>query len=273
MESSLNKADNKTDTLAETLIEVKDLYFSYGEKTVLENINFCVDKGTIVSIIGPNGGGKTTLLKIILGLLKGYKGLVKVNCMVEKKNGRSTVFHHSCIGYVSQRSKINMQFPASIKDVVEMGLYGMTGFRGPSSLEKDYIERLLLEVGVENIKNRPINAVSGGQMQRTLIARALVGKPSILLLDEPLVGIDQKGIIQFLELIMKIRDQLGLTVVMVTHDIHSATIFSDKIACLNRFIHFHDNPEKMSREDLTKTFVCNFEALLSLDQQKTIGKK
>jgi zinc transport system ATP-binding protein len=134
-----------------------------------------------------------------------------------------------------------------------------------SKEEKDYIHWLIQKTGIENIKNRPVGAISGGQLQRAFIARALVGKPAVLMLDEPLVGIDQTGVRQFLDLLIEIKEALSLTVVLVSHDFHAVSICSDKVACLNRTLHFHDNPEKLRREDLTRTFSCAYEAFHDLD--------
>lgn len=243
------------------IIEVKNLDFHYGDNHVLQDINLTVEEGTILGIIGPNGGGKSTLMKILVGLLKGYTGEVRISCL---RPGEGRKDHHMCIGYVPQHTRSNFRFPATVYDIVEMGLYGMLGLGGPSSSEKDYILKLLEENGVLEIKDRSINALSGGQLQRTLIARALVSKPSVLLLDEPLAGIDETGSIQLMELLLKLKERLGLTVAMVTHDIHSVTMFADKLACLNRSIHFHDNPGHLTREDLTRTFACGYQALKSL---------
>ena len=240
------------------LITVKNLGFSYGSKEVLKNINLEVEKGTILGIIGPNGGGKTTLLKIILGLLKGYTGELSSYCTL---TGKKVEIHHKCIGYVPQHKKMNLQFPGTVYDIVEMGLYGMTGFKGPSQQEKQHVEKLLKEVGVYELKDNPINALSGGQLQRTLIARALVGNPAILILDEPMTGIDKTGVMNFLDLVVKIKNERDLTVILVTHDYFTISACADKVACLNKTIHFHDNPAKMSQDDITKTFSCGFEVI------------
>lgn len=246
---------------ADNLIVIKNLCFSYGSREVLKNINLNVEKGTILGIIGPNGGGKTTLLKIMLGLLKNYSGEVMSYC---DKTGKAMEIHHKCNGYVPQHKNMNLSFPGTVYDIVEMGLYGMTGFWGPSAKEKEHVKQLLKEVGAYDLKDRPINALSGGQLQRVLIARALVGNPSILLLDEPLVGIDKTGVMNFLDLIVKIKNERGLTVVLVTHDYFALTATADKVACLNRTIHFHDNPNKLSQEDITRTFSCGYEVIETL---------
>ncbi|MCD4786048.1 MAG: metal ABC transporter ATP-binding protein [Candidatus Eremiobacteraeota bacterium] len=239
------------------IIILKNVGFSYGDNVVLENINLTVEEGTILGIIGPNGGGKTTLLKIMLGLIEGYTGKVIVKCQFKNKSGG---YHHNCMGYVPQHSKVNKQFPATVYDAVEMGLYGLTGFKGPTKEEKEHVNLLLEKVGIDKIKDCSINAISGGQLQRALIARALVGKPSVLMLDEPLVGIDQTGVMAFLKFLAEVKEKFDLTVVLVTHNFHAMTITADQVACLNKTIHFHDNPEHLSKEDIAKTYSCEYDA-------------
>lgn len=241
----------------EKIIILEHVSFSYGDKIVLKNINLTVEQGNILGIIGPNGGGKTTLLKIMLGLIKGYTGNVIVKCQFKSVNGG---FHHNCMGYVPQHSNVNKQFPATVYDTVEMGLYGLTGFMGPTKKEKEYVNLLLKKIGIDEIRDYSINAISGGQLRRTLIARALVGKPSVLMLDEPLVGIDQTGVMAFLKFLTEVKEEFDLTVVLVTHNFHAMTLTADKVACLNKTIHFHDNPEHLSKEDITITYACEYDA-------------
>jgi zinc transport system ATP-binding protein len=245
-----------------SIISIKNLFFSYSDKEVLSNINLEIPKGIILGLVGPNGGGKTTLLKIMLGLLKGYSGEVNINCQIGSEDHKS--HHHKCAGYVPQNIGINRRFPATVYDVVEMGLYGFHGFRGPSDEEKQYIDWLLGEVGVRDLRNRSINQISGGQFQRTFIARALVTKPSLLFLDEPLVGVDQNGVLKFVELILDLKEKLNLTVVFVSHDLESVKICSDRIACLNRTIHCHENPEHLTVEQLQQSYPCSYEAYKDL---------
>jgi len=244
------------------LIKVRNLSFAYEKTPVLKNVNLEVPPGIILGIVGPNGGGKTTLLKIMLGLLKGYTGEVKVRCHY---GPGIKALHHKCIGYVPQRSDLNRKFPATVNDVVEMGLYGLTGAGGLSTDEKEYVSWLIGEVGVKDIKDKSINEISGGQLQRALIARALVTKPSLLFMDEPLVGVDQSGVMKFIELLLMLKERLELTVILVTHDFHSVSLCADKLACLNRTIHFHDNPSHLTAEKLSRVYSCGFDAFRGVE--------
>jgi zinc transport system ATP-binding protein len=257
--------NNENETGEAPLVMVKDLSFSYGDFKALESINLDVPAGIVLGIVGPNGGGKTTLIKIMLGLLKGYSGEVKVRCTFQPEGKK---IRHRCMGYVPQKSAIDLKFPATVYDTVEMGLYGETGLMGPSKDEKEYVAWLLKETGVEELKNKHIGEISGGQLQRTLIARALVGKPAVIFLDEPLVGVDQTGIAQFVELLMKLKNALNLTVVMVSHALHPLPLCADRVACLNRTLHFHDNPEHLTTEDLTRMYACGFEAYKETRQKR-----
>lgn len=238
------------------LIDIKNLYFAYEKEDVLVDINLTVPQGTTLGIVGPNGGGKTTLLKIILGLLKGYRGQVTVRCRYDSTDPH----HHRCIGYVPQKSTINRTFPATVSDAVEMGLYGLTGPLGPTKSEKEYVRWLIGQTGIESIKNSSIMEISGGQLQRTLIARALVAKPALLVLDEPLVGIDESGVLQFIDLLMSLKAELNLTVLMVSHNFDALAMFADRVSCINRTMHSHENPGRLTQKEIQGIFSCGFDA-------------
>ena len=258
MESKENK-QKKSD-----LITIENLFFSYDDKEVLSDVCLKVPQGITMGILGPNGGGKTTLLKIILGLLKGYRGKVEVLCRYQK--GQEN-FHHQCMGYVPQKNTLNLKFPATVHDTVEMGLYGTIGCAGPSKEEKEYIIWLLNKAGVWDIRNKSVGEISGGQLQRTMIARALVGKPALLALDEPMVGIDESGVLKFIDLLMTLKKELNLTVLMVSHNFEALGLFTDRVACINRTLHFHENPDHLTQEEIREVFACGYDAF-----QKTLGK-
>lgn len=246
-------------------VKIENLSFSFGKKEVLKNINLEIESGIVLGIVGPNGSGKTTLLKIMLGLIQGYSGTVRIPCRykVREKN-----HSHICIGYVPQRSFYNRDFPATVYDTVRMGLYGKVGLFGPTREQEEYIDWLLREVGIDHIKNYSIGEISGGQFQRALIARALVAKPSLLLLDEPVVGVDRAGINRFVKLILKLKETLNLTVILVSHDFQAVSLVADRIACLNVTLHVHENPHDQLLEDFIIGASCGYEAYLGYEQHE-----
>ncbi len=213
---------------------MKHLTFRRGEQLILDDITFCIDQGVFLGIIGPNGGGKTTLLKLILGLLPVQEGRVEVFGHPPKEARR-------VIGYVPQKHEIDRNFPVTAADVVMMGASAGAGlFRRVPAEVKGRARELLERVGVGDLADRPIGRMSGGQQQRTFIARALIAEPRLLVLDEPTTGLDSGGQQHLLHLIKGLKDDLGLTVVMVSHDVGQLAHYADQMACLNRRLHWHD---------------------------------
>lgn len=217
----------------------------------LRDVTLHVEQGCNLGIIGPNGAGKTTLLKIILGLLEGYTGTVSVMGMTPRQACR----RGDVIGYVPQRLEVEWRFPVTVRQVVRMGLVGKTGlFRAYSRTDRRYAEELMDRVGVAPLADRPIGSLSGGQQQRAFIARALVAKPPILILDEPTVGIDQPGQRQFAELVHQLHESLNLTLIVVSHDLKAIAAGCNRVACLNQSIHYHAAPQGLTREVLNEVF-------------------
>jgi zinc transport system ATP-binding protein len=241
-------------------VELQNISVYRGRNLVLHGIDLCVEAGSFLGIIGPNGGGKTTLLNVILGNITPSDGTIEVFGGNPRRQDR----RRQTIGYVPQYQTIPDYFPASVYDVVLMGAYGAAARCLPVKREyKDQARYLLSQVKLDHLMNRPIGKLSGGQQQRVLIARALVTRPRLLLLDEPLRGVDFSGQSKFHELIIELKNQLDLTVIMVSHDIHQLARLSDRIACLNKSIHWHDHPERISPEILTEVYRCEWEALLT----------
>ncbi len=251
---SLGHHDAKHDALC-----VENLSFSYGDTQALKNITMHVEAGCNLGIIGPNGGGKTTLLKIILGLLDGYSGSVTVMGMTPREVCR----RGDIVGYVPQRHLFEQRFPVSVRQVVRMGLVGKTGLlRRHSKADLDRVEQLITEVGLADVAERPIGTLSGGNQQRAFIARALAAGPKILLLDEPMVGIDVAGQQIFADMIRRLQDQLGLTVIVVSHDLRAVAATCEKVACLARTVHYHDSPRGLTPEILQEVFRHEIEPVL-----------
>ncbi len=229
------------------IVGLKDIWVKYNDVSVLESIALSVFQHDFLGIIGPNGGGKSTLLKVILGLVKPFRGSVSVF-------GQPPEQSRSQIGYVSQRYAFDRDFPVSVWEVVMMGRYGKTGlFRRYSHSDRAAVEKSLIKVGMLDYRNEQIGRLSGGQQQRVFIARALVAEPKLLLLDEPTASIDPAMQTQFYEMLQDLKQSLAI--VMVSHDIGAVSVYVDKIACLNRQLFYHGSKE-ITPEVLEATYQC-----------------
>ncbi|MGA1862992.1 metal ABC transporter ATP-binding protein [Deferribacter thermophilus] len=240
------------------VLEIKDLNVAFGNKVVLENINLFLHNKEIMAIVGPNGGGKTTLLKTILGIYKPIKGEIKILGNKYKKLPKGLV------GYLPQKDLINYNFPVLVKDVVFMGRKILKSF--PYILndqDREICFDALKRVNMEHLINTSFSNLSGGQKQRVLIARVLAMQPKILMFDEPATGLDVVGQEDFYELINKLREEDNITILMVTHDIGVISKYVDTVACLNKKIHFHGSPldGKLS-EVLDKVFGKNMQFIV-----------
>lgn len=218
------------------IVEIDSVSFQYEYTHVLKNISFSVEEGDFLALLGPNGSGKSTLLKLLLGLLKPMTGEIKLF----GQNAKSFK-QRELIGYVSQKSNsFNSGFPATVFEVVRSGLAKKTGLFKP--LPKDCRGRVLQAlkaVGMEQFADRNIGQLSGGQQQRVFIARALIGEPKLLILDEPTVGIDHENVQSFYDMLAKLNQELGMTMILVTHDVDTVSNRISHVACLNQTIHFH----------------------------------
>lgn len=219
-------------------IEINNLSVILSGKEILTDINLSLAEGKFLGIVGPNGSGKTTLLRAILSLIKSYKGEIKIFGKPPEGCLRQGIF-----GYVPQHLNLDINFPASAVDVVMMGLYGRLGlFRWPSAKEKQRALEYIELIGMSGHENKPFGNLSGGEQQRISIARALVGNPKILILDEPSTGIDVVGQEDFYHLLKGLQKRLRLTIIMVSHDIGAVTAYVDEIACLNKILYYHGAP-------------------------------
>ena len=227
-----------TDTVNDVLVDLNDVWVAYDGKWVLKSIYLKCYAGEILGIVGPNGGGKTTLLNVILGLIRPGKGNVKLLGHSPGKRGRLE------IGYLPQVSHADRTFPVSVLDVVLMGLYSQLGlFKRPDRNNKQVAMDLLSQVNMADHAKKPFSVLSGGQQQRVNIARALASKPKLLVLDEPSTGVDSVAQEDFYELLAKFRNEQGISVIMVSHDIGVITSHADRVACLNIQLHYHGTPD------------------------------
>ena len=208
-------------------LAVQGLSVQYGAQPALEDISFALPAGQLVGIIGPNGAGKTTLLKAILGLVPRAAGSVAVGGQALARRGRQ-------IAYVPQRDAINWRFPATVADVVLMGRYGRLGwFRRPGPADRAIAQECLAQVGMAAFAARPIAQLSGGQQQRVFLARALAQEPDVLLLDEPISGVDAPTQESILALLAELA-RAGKTLLITTHDLRCNMEFFDGLLALNR---------------------------------------
>lgn len=233
-------------------VEYDRVTFAYPPRgrTVLENISLRVPAGGRLGIFGPNGGGKTTLLKITLGLLKGHSGQVRV---FGRDPGEAR--QEGLIGYVPQRVEAELAFPLSVRQVVAMGVQrGLPCWKRLPKASVERVERVIGLVGAADFADRPIGRLSGGQLQRVMIARALAANPKILLLDEPTVGIDVAGQQRFAELLELVHRELALTIVIVSHDLRAIAAGCDRIAVLSRTLHSHVAPHGLTPQLLAEVF-------------------
>jgi len=231
----------------EEVVKVENLWAYYDGEPVLEDVNLSIGRNDFLGVIGPNGGGKTTLLKVILGLIKPKRGMVSVL-------GKSPEKSRNKIGYVPQINLFDRDFPINVWDVVLMGCYGDIGLLGRyRSEDKEAAQKALETVGGLALKDRQIGRLSGGEQQRVFIARALVAKPRLLLLDEPTASVDPAMQTEFYEILEGLKKQMAI--VLVSHDSSAISIYVDKIACLNRQLYYHGSKE-ISPEILEATYKC-----------------
>ena len=206
------------------LIAVTNLNFRIGETTILHNVDLKISAGEILTLIGPNGAGKTTLVRVLLGLLKPDSGEVR------RKDGLS-------VGYLPQSFEVDPSLPLTVRRLLCLT-------QNPSLRQ---MEESLEEVGIGNLLDHRVQSLSGGECQRALLARALLRNPDLLVLDEPIQNVDINGQTELYRLIMKIRDDRGCGVLMISHDLHLVMAFTDFVVCLNRHVCCSGHPEAVSK--------------------------
>ncbi len=244
---------------APNIIETERVSLAFNGTRILDSVSFAVPEGRYVGIVGPNGGGKTTLLKILLGLVRPTTGTVTIfgkEPREARKGGR--------IGYVPQRiSQTDFSFPATVEEVIWTGRTARIGIgRKAKSADREAVDRAMETVGVSSMQRRIVTTLSGGERQRVFIARALAAEPRLLLLDEPMTGVDLAAKEQFYTLLKQLNVEYGLTILFVSHDIEVMAKEVDFVLALNQKLICHCSSHQfLSKETLTKLYGKDFSLL------------
>ncbi|MDH5415697.1 MAG: metal ABC transporter ATP-binding protein [Nitrosopumilus sp.] len=225
------------------IVEIDNLTVQYPDVKALDNVSFEVNQGDFLGIIGPNGAGKSTLFDAMLGLNTKYKGTIKFF----GEDIRKSKNYLKEIGYVPQKPIFEKNFPVTVTDVVRMGLRNET--------DENKIDEVLQQLWMHELRNRIIGELSGGQQQRVFIAKALITNPKILILDEPVTGIDQQSIDLFYSILRELNSKQKITIIWSSHDLDAVNQLANHVACLNRTLFFHGESEKFfSNDELVKQY-------------------
>lgn len=219
------------------VVEIENLTVQYPDVKALDNVSFEVNQGDFLGIIGPNGAGKSTLFDAMLGLNTKYKGTIKFF----GEDIRKSKSYLKEIGYVPQKPIFEKNFPVTVTDVIRMGL------RDESDENK--IDKILQQLWIHELQYRRIGELSGGQQQRVFIAKALITNPKVLILDEPVTGIDQQSIDLFYSILRELNSKQNITIIWSSHDLDAVNQLANHVACLNRTLFFHGESEKFFSDD------------------------
>jgi len=242
------------------IIELKDIVAGYGDEVILKDVNFSVSDEDFIGIIGPNGGGKTTLVKVMLGLLKPMSGKVIIH-----QDGDGLT--RRMIGYLPQINRADQEFPISVLDVVLSGLADSVKlFKRFSKQEISKAKSLLHQMGIESLSKKNIGDLSGGQMQRVFLCRAIISDPKLLILDEPNTFVDNKFESDLYATLKTLNQRMAI--MMVSHDVGTITYYIKTIACVNRELHYHASNE-ISQEQLA-SYNCPIQIIAHGDIPHTV---
>lgn len=229
-------------------LKVKNLYVEYGDNMVLEDINLKIKDKHFLGIIGPNGGGKSTLLKAIVGLVDYKKGEIKIY-------GKKPTDLNGILGYVPQASKFDKNFPINVEEVILSGILkdNLKIFKKYTKKDKNKAKKIMKRLDIINLKKRQIGQLSGGQLQKVLIGRALMTEPKILLLDEPTTSIDASSTTQIYELLNELNKDM--TIIIVSHNMEAVASYLDSVACLNKKL-YHHHEKQLDPETVKNVYGC-----------------
>lgn len=237
-------------THSKKIITLRNVSVSYDAHTALEEVNLDIYEDDFIGIIGPNGGGKSSLVKAIMGEVK-YRGEIVFDDMLRRGN-------HYKIGYMPQVSQFDMRFPISIEEVVLSGLQTEKGFFGRyTTKDRERVAEILKKMGIEELAKRPIGEVSGGQMQRALLCRAIIAEPKLLILDEPTNFVDNSFEQEFYAMVAELSKQMA--VIIVSHDLGTITSIVKSIVCVNRSVHRHNS--NILTEEQLRNYNCPIQIL------------
>jgi len=225
------------------VVEIDHLTIQYPDVKAIDDVSFTINQGDFLGIIGPNGAGKSTLFASMLSLNTKYKGTIKFF----GTDIRKSKSYLKEIGYVPQKPIFEKNFPATVNDVVKMGLQ--------KESDESKIDEILQQLWIHELSEKRIGELSGGQQQRVFIAKALVNNPKVLILDEPVTGIDQQSIDLFYSILKELNSKQNITIIWSSHDLDAVNKLANHVACLNRTLFFHgESDDFFSNDDLVKQY-------------------
>ena len=230
-----------------TILKIENFEVKYDNIITLENVNFEIKEKTFITIIGPNGGGKTTLIRSILGFITPSKGKI-----IKDKNLK--------IGYVPQKNNFEEKFPINVKTVILSGILNkkIKFFYNYSKKDNNHLNETLKKLNIEKLKNKQINELSGGELQKILIARAIISNPNLLILDEPFSNIDASSTNEYYQVLERLSK--SMSILIVSHDIGTIISHTDDVICVNKNVHYHKD-NKLSNNDIQSTYGCPIELI------------
>ncbi len=247
--------------MSNKVLDINNVTTGYENKVILENVNLTVSDNDYIGIIGPNGGGKTTLLKLILGIIKPFSGSVNLFNNGDHKR--------SLVGYLPQENKFDKQFPISVRDVVLSGLMSDIGiFSRYKKTDKNKADALLQRVGMEGFAKSSIGELSGGQQQKVFLCRAIISQPHLLILDEPNTYVDNKFEGELYDIIKELNKEMAI--LLVSHDVGTISKHVKSIACVNRKLHYH--PSNHITEKQLAEYQCPLQIITHGDIPHTVLK-
>ena len=249
--------------MSTTILEMRSVDAGYNGKAVINHVNLAVGEDDFIGVIGPNGGGKTTLLKVMLGVIKPIRGRVIYHDLYDSAHGKQ-------IGYLPQFNVIDRKFPISALEVVVSGLMPRHGITRKYKREDlDQARKMMERMDIAHLENKVIGELSGGQMQRVFLGRAIISTPRLLILDEPVTFVDNKFEGELYELLQELNKEMAI--ILVTHDLGTITPYVKTIACVNREVHYHQS--NVITEQQLSAYNCPIQLITHGEVPHTVLKK